>query len=96
MGYLMEYGCGTAVKKPARKKRRGILPIIAGITVLTSFFALHMFPEAGISLRDYLLPGDGAVTAQALQNMASDLREGESLSDAVTAFCQQILTQSGQ
>ena len=40
---------------------------------------------------EYLVPGDPAVTAAALEGMVMDLREGENLYDAVTAFCREIM-----
>ena len=39
----------------------------------------------------YLLPGDPAVTAAALENMAADLKAGQSVRDAITAFCAEII-----
>ena len=42
-------------------------------------------------IKAYLLPGDPAVTAAALEGMVTDLREGDSLYNAVTAFCREIV-----
>jgi hypothetical protein len=42
-------------------------------------------------VQEVLLPGDPAVTAAALENMTEGLRSGESLLDAVTAFCREII-----
>lgn len=39
----------------------------------------------------WLLPGDPQVSSAALENMVDALRSGESLADAVTAFCQEIV-----
>ncbi len=96
MGYVMEYGCGVAVKLPLKKKKRKILPIMGAILAIVLVLTVQMLPGVRASLWKHLLPGDAAVTAQALQTLAADLQEGESFSDAVTAFCQQILTESGQ
>lgn len=43
------------------------------------------------TVRSYLLPGDPQITEAALNELADDLREGESVADAVTAFCREIL-----
>lgn len=96
MGYVMEYGCGVAVKLPVKKKKRKISPIIVAVLVIVLVLTVQMFPKIRASIWKHLLPGDAAVTAQALQTLAADLQEGENLSAAVTAFCQQILTESGQ
>ncbi len=42
-------------------------------------------------VRSFLLPGDPEITEKALITLADDLKEGDSLSDAVTAFCREIL-----
>lgn len=95
MGYVIDYGCGTGVKVPVKKRKRRILPVTVGI-VCAALVVLGLLPGVRTSLRDFLLPGDGAVTAKALQNLASNLQEGEGWSDAVTAFCHEILSESGQ
>lgn len=94
MGYMIEYGCGTGVKLPVKKKKRWVIPIV--LLLAASLLGAVFVPEIRIALRDIILPGDGAVTAEALQNLAEDLKDGEGVADAVTAFCQQILTESGQ
>lgn len=94
MGYMIEYGCGSGVKLPIKKKKRFALPI--AIFLMACLAGAMLVPRARITVRDLLLPGDGAVTAEALQNLASDLKSGEAFSDAVTAFCHQILEESGQ
>ncbi len=43
------------------------------------------------NIRSFLLPGDPKVTEAALIDLAENLREGESFSDAVTVFCREIL-----
>lgn len=94
MGYVINYGCGTGVKTSAKKKRR-MLPVMAGMVCLI-LVILGAMPGVRMALRDFILPGDGAETAKALQNLASDLRSGEELTDAVTAFCHHIIAESGQ
>lgn len=40
---------------------------------------------------DFLIPGDAEVTKQATQTMIADIKAGEPLDDAVTAFCIEII-----
>lgn len=94
MGYAIEYGCGTGVKTPYKKKRR-IMPVMVGVVCL-ALVMLWMMPGVRTALRDFILPGDGAVTAKALQNLASNLQEGEGWTNSVTTFCHEILAESGQ
>jgi hypothetical protein len=42
-------------------------------------------------VREVLLPGDPAVTAAALEGFVLDIKEGDTLVDAITAFCQEIV-----
>lgn len=40
---------------------------------------------------NWLLPGDPRITAAALETLRENLTAGETLSDAVTAFCREII-----
>ena len=40
---------------------------------------------------DFLIPGDPQITVPATQTMISDLKAGESLDNALTAFCLEII-----
>lgn len=40
---------------------------------------------------DFLIPGDPQVTKEAATMMIEELRKGESLYDAMTVFCRQVL-----
>ena len=40
---------------------------------------------------NWLLPGDPAVTEAAIKEMIEKLSQGEQFSDAVTAFCKEII-----
>ena len=41
-------------------------------------------------LKQYILPGDADITKAALNTLISDLKNGEPIDSAVTAFCQEI------
>ena len=42
-------------------------------------------------VQEFLLPGDPAVTAAALENMVDNIKDGNSIAEAVTAFCREIV-----
>ena len=42
-------------------------------------------------LKHYLLPGDPDITETAFNSMIENIRTGESVKDAVTAFCVEII-----
>ena len=88
MGYRITYGQDVIKSKlpPDRSKvvfRRIILAVLACVALLLAL--------SSATIRRYLLPGDPVVTERALQGLVSDLRSGEKVFDAVTAFCQEIL-----
>ena len=93
MGYKIEYGNRGRMRfcKPARKP----LPkwcVAAGCLALV--LAAAAFGWQSEQVMEFLLPGDAAVTAAALQPLLSELRSGEGLREAVTAFCTEILENS--
>lgn len=55
-------------------------------------FLVSLFWEAGREvLREWIYPGNAAVTRQALMEMASYLRAGVGIEEAVLVFCREIL-----
>lgn len=94
MGYKIEYDSGTATRvavRDSRKKKKWLAWSLA-VAVIVGVLA---FPQGREALRGIFLPGDEAVTAQALQDLVTDLRAGEGVSEAMTAFCQQVIRESG-
>lgn len=89
MGYRIEYGQTAVVKQIAEhKKKRFPAAVLCGVLLA----GVLLFPQVREVLSDLLLPGDGAVTASALEGLADDLKEGETLEYAVRVFCQEIIT----
>ena len=91
MAYRIDYSSAGNQRKPLRKN-------IPTPVIKTTLFVLALVAGAvamkvvGLTwVRDVLLPGDPEITANALQNMTDNLRSGESLLDAVTAFCREII-----
>lgn len=64
------------------------------VCIAISICAVVMFLSVKGSLntfKEWLLPGDARVTEVALNTLVEDLKDGDSLDDAITAFCQEIL-----
>lgn len=91
MGYRIEYTDGIGKRRRRFKRKKGIIP---GVCILLLLAAL-LHPRARSVVRDTLLPGDEAVTVQALEGLVLDLREGEDLSRAVSSFCTFVMEESG-
>lgn len=91
MSYRIEYGNGGEVRRSCKKKSPwGHIAVV--VCVLSLVVGAMVIKNTGLSwVKDVLLPGDPSVTAVALENMVENIREGESLVDAVTAFCREII-----
>ncbi len=91
MAYRIDYSSGEGRKQQIRTKRpvpvKGILCAVG----LAGLLTVLAFPPTRIALWNWILPGDGAVTAEAVEGMIEHLRDGVSVGDAVTAFCQEII-----
>ena len=76
--------------KPSQKGNR-----VAALTAvfLALFVALTgaFWPRGKAVLQELLLPGDAAVTAAALEDLAAELSNGEEISDALESFCRKVI-----
>lgn len=89
MGYQIRY---DSVGKLPQKRRRSRTGWLAGFLVIALLACAITVKTVGLKwVQEVLLPGDPAVTAAALEQMAEDLRAGDSLGEAITAFCEEIM-----
>ena len=90
MGYRIHYG-HMLIKEEIRQreeKRKTRLPaklIVACSIVLV----ITILGKTGCL--DFLIPGDKEVTKQAFSAMVENVRDGEDVKSAITAFCVEIL-----
>lgn len=91
MSYRITYpSFGEEKKQPPAK--RGWTGVVSAALVAALVFGAIAVKNRGLTwVQAYLLPGDPAVTAAALDGMVEDLRSGESITEAVKAFCQEII-----
>lgn len=91
MGYRIVYG-EEPVRWQNRKLRAGrVAACTAVCLMLFGTLTVKFWPEGAEVLQEALLPGDAAVTRQALENMADNLKAGEAIGDAVVVFCREIV-----
>ena len=82
MGYSIQYSPQTNHKFPVKTKKKVSVPwLLTGAALLALLLG-------GWKL---LLPGDPDTTRAALSQLAEDVRAGEPVGDAVTAFCREII-----
>lgn len=94
MGYRVEYGSVRKVRNlDSRFSRKAAF---TGMFLLLFLVLVKIcWPQGSAILQEFFLPGNGAVTAAALDTFAEELRSGESLVQAFTAFCRQVLGSAG-
>jgi len=63
------------------------------IWIMTLFIAISIcwIGWSNSEIRQYILPGDPQITEVALEQLVLDIRNGESISDAIATFCQEIM-----
>lgn len=95
MGYRIEYGqmiTKVKIKENVRKTSvEWLLKVVATGCVLL-FLAFLWGKE---NIRDYFIPGDPDITEQAAKCFLEDVRNGESIKDAFTNFCLEIIENEG-
>lgn len=91
MGYRIEYDSGKKQYEVRRKDPLRFPAMVAGALVLFVLLTMVFWDAGAAAIRDALIPGDDVVTLQALESLASDLRSGASVQEAVTAFCREIV-----
>lgn len=83
MAYEIHYG--------PEKTRRGGGAVFLAMVLVLSFLAVGiLWPEGAERLRDFLTPGDPAVTTAALEDFAQELREGEPVMEALKGLARRI------
>ena len=89
MAYKVVYG-----PMPKSQKKPGILRfqvLTALCLVLFSLGVRTVWPEGREVMQEFLLPGEQNATQAAFGEMLEGLENGQTLSDAVMAFCRQIV-----
>jgi len=65
--------------------------IIIGSLLLLMLFGMCWLGWNKTNIQRYLLPGDPDITGAAIEELIEKIRSGTSVSDAVSAFCNEIV-----
>ena len=90
MGYKIRYDAfmpKAGIYKYNQRKKRIVKFIITGIFV----FGLLVPAYRNGFLKELLIPGNSAVTQQAIENMVVNIKEGTTIQDAIVAFCEEVI-----
>lgn len=94
MGYRVDYPQGGNAQKQKKPSSR-VIPFTILFFLLFLFCTVQYWRQGAETLREFLLPGDAAVTAAALQDFTQALKTGEPLSNAFAEFCQRVIQGAG-
>ena len=91
MGYTIRYenkGDKIISRSSNKRFRYTWLIVLSGIILMSIALTKSTDPE---TIKEWLIPGNPMVTKAAFSLMIDELREGESFTDAVTTFCNEII-----
>lgn len=91
MSYRIEYGPPIPPQYIKKSNPMRLQLMTAAFLLLFTLLVRQFFPSGIRELRQLLLPKAHTVTQMALDAFMVDLRNGEPLGDAVTAFCTYII-----
>lgn len=90
MAYRINYGTDASKQHANEGSQLRWQAMTAVFLLLFVLMVKQIWPEGTDKLRDCLLPG-GEGTQAAFQAFAADLHEGETVGEALTAFCRQVI-----
>lgn len=91
MGYRIEYDGRIDRYEVIKDGPNRFLKLVLGAFCLFLVGTFCFWTRGEEALRDFLIPGEDAVTVAAFRLMGHDLRSGADLRDAVYTFCRTIL-----
>ena len=91
MGYRIVYGPMPKTRKLRNYRAPRLRIMAAAFLLLFVLVVRQAWPDGAEILREYLLPGERSVTEAAFGEMVTDLQNGQSVGEAVTAFCKEIV-----
>ena len=89
MSYIVSYEPELARRYPSEKNQHKKLPVKKILLLLMICGSAYAF--VSFNLARYLIPGDPEVTTEAFSNMMCDIKDGETVGSAITAFVEDVL-----
>lgn len=98
MGYMIRYGG----EEPAKQKKGNIWNTLRFQSMTAFFLALFILAVGTFwangreTLKSWLIPGEAGVTETAAIHLTENLRNGDSVLEAVDAFCREIFREADE
>lgn len=89
MSYSIKYNPEKNKMYPLSVKRKPKW-LMAALVAVVALFVLQRIDKNQV-IKSFLIPGNPEITAAAFSSMVDDIREGETVGKAVTAFCLEII-----
>ena len=90
MSYIVEYNPELRKNYPMQYKKTHKFPLMVLVFTLSVFILLYVLNTTG-ALR-LLTPGDPVVTAGAFADMVEQVRDGQSVSEAIFLFFKDVIS----
>lgn len=90
MGYRIDYD-GHKETESRRSGSSRLAVLMVSFFMLFVFLVASFWPEGREVLVRILIPGSPQTTFRAAETFADEIKNGDSLKDAATAFCQTVL-----
>lgn len=90
MAYEMQYENNYVIQLHSVTKKKFNKKVLVFSSVAVILLGLLLIPQ----VREFLIPGNPAVTKQAADEMIRQIQNGEGVIDAFAQFCQEIIQNS--
>ena len=94
VAYRIVYTGYTPKRSAVRQGGNRVRIMTAVFFLCFLMLAKILYPQEVDTLRDALLPPEQASARQAFSRMITDLREGETVEDAIAGFCRYVIENS--
>lgn len=85
MGYQIRYNDTSGmlvINKKTGRKNKGVMILLVSIILAATVI---------MAVNGYLIPGDASVTKSAVKTFQQEIKRGEDIGKAFTAFCKEIV-----
>lgn len=87
MSYQIQYESEKNRQYPIKTNRLSVKRIVITATIAVLVICLLSSP----SFKRFIIPGDPKITGAAFSRMIDDLQNGDTVGEAITTFCREIV-----
>lgn len=91
MAYIINYECTSVTKERNKSERKISNKAFLVATLISLIVLVWVITPVRVAVLDRFLPGKGEVTRKAVDQFVSDVKNGDSVKEAFTDFCFEII-----